>query len=367
MREPLLFTRFPRLRGRVPWMQLGTMPTPVEPMTRLGEHLGCDNLWVKRDDLTGESYGGNKVRKLEFTLAQARDLHRDLIITSGAVGSNHVLATTLYARDHGLQVLSIFVPQPIQENLRTNLLCNCVQGCRIEYLQRMNLLPLAAAWVYGREWTRNRRRPYLLYIGGSNTAGILGYVEAALEIADQVKTGQLPLPEFIFVPVGSCGTFAGLALGLQIAGLPSIPVGVRVSGREYANESVTAYLANRALRYLRRLDPSVPDARVDKRRLFMLHDYCGDEYARYTVKGVEAVALAQDLEGIKLEGTYSGKAMAAFLDFMRPRARAHVPALFINTYNSRPLDPFLAGCPGPSILPSALQTYFRDDVAAVGR
>ena len=95
MREPFLFTRFPRLRGRVPWMELGTLPTPVEPMTRLGEHLGCDNLWVKRDDLTGELYGGNKVRKLEFTLAHARALHRDLIITSGAVGSNHVLATKI--------------------------------------------------------------------------------------------------------------------------------------------------------------------------------------------------------------------------------------------------------------------------------
>lgn len=367
MGEPLLFSRFPRLRGRVPWLELGNFPTPVERMAKLGERLGCDNLWVKRDDVSGAPYGGNKVRKLEFTLAEAKAKHMDLVITFGAAGSNHVLATTIYARQLGLRTIGVLGPQPVQEYLRRNLLADCAQGCLIKYTESMNLMPLTGAGALVRQWVRDGKRPYLLWVGGSNTVGVLGYVEAALEIAEQVRAGQMPAPEYIFVPVGSAGTFAGICLGVKLAGLAAIPVGVRVAQAEFANERVTAIMANRALRYLRKLDPSVPDFKIDKREIYVLHDYCGVEYARYTVKGVEAVAMAKDLEGLKIEGTYSGKTMAAFIDFMRPAVRRQTPALFINTYNSRPLDSLIAACPGPEALPKPLQRYFREAVAEVGR
>jgi D-cysteine desulfhydrase len=336
-------------------------------MEKLGEHLGCDNLWVKRDDLSGELYGGNKVRKLEFTLADALARRRNPVITFGAVGSNHVLATTIYAKKLGLNTIGVFAPQPVQENLRANILCNCHQGCRIEYAASMEGALVKFARVYAREWVKNRKRPYLLWIGGSNTLGTLGYVECALELASQVAAGLMPEPQYIFPPAGRVASLAGLRRGLPRAGREPTAVGVRVSDRLFASERVAAVMANRALSFLRRQDPGMPEVRVDPGEVFMLHDYFGAGYAHYTVKGVEAMELVAELEGMKLEGTYSGKAMAGFLDFMRARARRRTVALFINTYNSRPLTPLLAECPGPEILPAEIQEYFHREVAPVGR
>jgi len=124
-------------------------------------------------------------------------------------------------------------------------------------------------------------------------------------------------------------------------------------------------MANRALKYLRRIDPSIPDADVSSQEILMEHNYFGAGYACYTGKGVEAVNQLKELEGIKLEGTYTGKTMAAFMDFMSLPARRNCPALFINTYNSRPLDPLLESCPGPEILPESVRDYFQQDIAPI--
>lgn len=364
-REPYLFRRYPGLRGKVPWMPLGLFPTPAQRMDKLGEHIGCGDLYVKRDDLSGEPYGGNKVRKLEFSIADVVARKRDPVITIGAAGSNHVLATTVYAKKAGISTVGVFVPQPVQEYVRKNILCNSAQGCQIEYVSSDAGSVARIIRVYLGKWLKNRRRPYLLWAGGSSTLGIIGYVEGALEIASQVEEGILPEPEFIFVPVGSAGTFAGLVLGMKLAGLESTVVGVRVYDKSFANEKITAFMARRANRYLRRLDPKIPDLDISSQEILMLHDYYGSGYANFTQKGVEAVRLGKELEGLKLEGTYTGKSMAGLIDFMGLPARRKSPALFINTYNSAPLDPLLESCPGPEVLPGPVREYFEKDVAEV--
>ncbi len=365
-REPLLFERYPLLRGKIPWIALGDFPTPIERMGGLGEHLGHERLFVKRDDLSGEVYGGNKVRKLEFALADALDKKLESVMTIGAVGSNHVLATTIYARQLGLETIGIFVPQPVQENLRTNILCNCHHGCEIEYVDSQEMAAFRVLGVYGRELLRRGQRPYLLWVGGSSVLGTLGYVECALELAAQVEAGLIAEPDFIFAPVGSSGTFAGLMVGLKLAGLKTIPVGVRVADYPFANEAVVAYLARRVSSFLRSQDPSVPAVKIKMADVTMLHDYFGPGYAHYTTKAVEAVELGKELEGFKLEGTYSGKTLAAFIDFMSPRARKDATAIFINTYNSRPLDDLMFECPGAEILPGEVRTgYFDTEIAPV--
>jgi len=363
-REPFLFQRYPGLRGKIPWMALGRFPTPVERMERLEEKLSCDRLYVKRDDLSGETYGGNKVRKLEFSIADAMARNRDPVITIGAVGSNHVLATTLYAKKAGLSTVGVFIPQPVQNYLWTNILCNCNQGCQIEYVKSELGVAARIARIYLGKWARSRR-PYLLWAGGSSTLGVIGYVEGALEIASQVETGILPPPEFIFVPVGSAGTFAGLILGMKLAGMESTVVGVSVYNKKFAGERVTAWMARRSLRFLRRRDPSIPALKISHQEIVMLHDYLGPGYAHFTKKGVEAIKLARELEELKLEGTYTGKAMAGFIDFMSRPERKKSPALFINTYNSVPLDPLLESCPGPEILPAPVREYFSREIAPV--
>lgn len=364
-REPLLFTHYPGLRGKVDWMGLGSFPTPVHPMTELGKRLGCSNLFVKRDDQSGTPYGGNKVRKLEFTLADAVSGGANPVITVGAVGSNHLLATTVYAKQVGLDTVGIVIPQPVQEYLRTNVLCNAMLGCRLEPVGSSVEVPVRLAEILFDEYVFKRRRPYLLWAGGSSILGTLGYVEAGLEIARQVREGQVPEPDYVFVPVGSSGTLAGLVLGLRLAGLSSRAVGVRVYDKPIAGEYAVAVLANLAGRYLRRRDRTVPKIKIRPRDILMLHDCFGGGYAHFTRKGVKAVELLKELENIKLEGTYSGKNMAGFMEFMTAPGRRDAVALFINTYNSVDLSPLLEGCPGPDILPPELRGYFDKPIAPV--
>ncbi|HUT56049.1 MAG TPA: pyridoxal-phosphate dependent enzyme [bacterium] len=365
VRELYLVRKFPGLSGKLPWLPLGKFPTPVQRMDQLAARIGASALFVKRDDLSGEEYGGNKVRKLEFTLADAFKRKRNPVITLGAVGSNHVLATTIYAKKIGIETVGVFVPQPVQQYLRDNILANCCQGCQIEYVEGDLKAPLRIASIYLRDWIAKRRRPYLLWAGGSSTLGVMGYVEAGLEIAAQVREGMMPEPAFAFVPVGSAGTFSGLALGLKLAGLKTRAVGVRVYARALANEKIAAFMLNRALAYLRRLDPAIPNVKTRARELTMLHDYFGAAYAQFTKKGMEAIALASELEGLTLDGAYSGKAMAGFIEFMADPSRKNLPALFIATYNSIPLDPLIASCPGPSILPEPVRQYFHKDIAPI--
>ncbi|MBW2528691.1 MAG: pyridoxal-phosphate dependent enzyme [Deltaproteobacteria bacterium] len=360
MRRPLLFERFPRLRGELSWLELGSFPTPVEPLHQLGSELGCSRLFVKRDDLSSPTYGGNKVRKLEFVLGHALSRSSKTIVTVGAAGSNHVLATAIHGADHGLRTIGLLVPQPTHPYVRKNLLAGWAVGCRLEPVAGS----VEAIRRFGRLWLevtrRERRRPYVLWAGGSTTRGVLGYVEAALEIAEQVRAGQLPEPASIFVPLGSAGTLAGLVLGCRLAGLRSEPVGVRVYDRTMANEWAVAWLARRAWSLLRELDGSVPDVTLSAQSIRVLHGYCGRGYAHGTASGTVAIARIRALEGLELEPTYSGKAMAAFIDYASSAVRRAQPALFIHTYSSANLEPLVARCPGPEVLPSPLRGYFAD-------
>ncbi|MFO8057516.1 MAG: pyridoxal-phosphate dependent enzyme [bacterium] len=357
-KRPFLFQAFPGLAGKVNWTPLGTLPTPVQRMEGLEKELQCEGLFVKRDDISGEEYGGNKLRKLEFAIGDARAKNRRHLITMGALGSNHVLATTLLCCSQNMGTTGIFVPQPVHEYLRANILCNCMKGCEIKYVESNPAALWAILTTYLGKLFKNQK-PYFLPPGGSNRPGVLGYVEAAFEIAAQVRKGELPEPEYIFVPVGSGGTLAGLALGLRLCGLMSTAVGVRVFDKTMANEKTVAFLANRALGYLRKRDPQVRAAKLAADEIYMIHDYFGKGYAHYTPEGVRAMEKTKELEGIVLEGTYTGKAMAAFMDFMSMTARKNKTALFINTYNSRPLDHILEQCPGPDVLPPKVREYFN--------
>jgi len=364
-KRPFIIEHFPGLKGKLPWTSLGDFPTPVQKMEKLAEMLGHKRLYVKRDDLSGKDYGGNKVRKLEFALADAIWKGKKTVLTTGAVGSNHVLATSVYASKLGMKTVGAFAPQPVQENLRTNILANCMLGCEIEYTDNEMLLPLGIIRSYFKSWIKTGQSPYFLWIGGSSALGVLGYVEAAFEIKAQVQNGECPEPDFIFLPAGSGGSLAGLAAGIKLCGLKSVPVGVRVVDHWMTNEKTVSFMANRSIKFLRKRDPEVPDIRVGPSDVLMLHDYFGTAYARYTRAAVDAIELVRDLEGLVLEGTYSGKAMAGFMDFVKRPENNDKTAMFITTYNSRPLQSFLAECPGEEILPDEIRKYFDEDIAPV--
>ena len=233
--EPALFRAFPSLASRVPWVPLGRFPTPVARIDGLAPR--SVELWVKRDDASGAAYGGNKVRKLEFLLGEAKACGARQLVTLGAIGSHHVLATAIYGRQVGLAVDAVVFPQPLTEHVREQILADVAAGARLHPTSGY----LGVPW---RVW-RLRRRADTLWIssGGSSPIGTLGYVTAGLELLEQIARGELPRPDVIYVALGSCGTAAGLLVGL--CGAPTLPrldarlVGVRVVDRLVSNERVT--------------------------------------------------------------------------------------------------------------------------------
>jgi D-cysteine desulfhydrase len=333
-RSPILFERFPGLSGKIPWMALGRFPTPVQRLSRLERVAGTHAIWIKRDDRSGPLYGGNKVRKLEFLLPEALQRKKRSLIVLGGIGSHHILATSLYGRELGLKTTALMFRQPFTGHVRRNLLAVASMGVEIHLLPDRAYLPIALLFTYFRGLELGTRRPYLVPPGGSSSLGILGYVDAALELAGQIQRGEAPEPDSIFVPVGSCGTMAGLEAGLRIAGIRSRLIGVRVVERAVANRWQIAHLANRALRLIRRKGGTLDSIRVKPRDILLSHDFFGGEYGLPTGAGRRAIHMMKEHEGIDLEPTYTGKALACLLDSAGRRVGSGKVLLFWNTFSS---------------------------------
>lgn len=328
-----LFEAFPALRDRVPFLPLADLPTPLEPLTRLSGEVGAE-IWVKRDGLTHPVYGGNKIRKFEFVFGDVLRQGARVVLTGGGLGSHHTLATGVIARQLGLRAVCSYYCQPITDEVRHHLQLSPPLGIEAHLAGDYVGLALSFVWQYVRWLVRSRRPPYFVYPGAPSTLGVLGYVNAALEIAGQLRGMGSPPPEAMFVAVGSCGTFAGLLLGARLAGLESPVVGVRVIEEDVANRAKIARMVNRAARYLRQRDPTVPPLRIAPQDIDLLDGYLGPGYAHPTPEAREAVARLGRLEGLPLETTYTGKAMAALLDHARRHPGARL--LFVDTYAEAP-------------------------------
>jgi D-cysteine desulfhydrase len=332
-----LFTAFPALRGKLPFLPLAELPTPLVPMERLSTRMGAE-VWVKRDGLSHRLYGGNKIRKFEFIFGDVRRTGARAVITGGGLGSHHTLATAMVARQLGIQPVCAYYCQPVDEKVRHNLRLSAPLGIDAHFCGDYIGLALSFLWQYARWLRRTRRLPYFIYPGASSTLGLLGYVNAALEIKEQILATGAPTPDAIYVAAGSCGTMAGLVLGARLAGLESRVIGVRVIEKDVANRAKVARLVNRAARYLQRCDPSIPRVDVEPGEIDLLDGYLGAGYAHPTEGAREAVALAGETEGLILETTYTGKALAALLDHARRDTQARL--LFVDTFAENPtLEP----------------------------
>ena len=290
-------------------------------------------LWLKDDGCYGSIYGGNKVRKLEWLLADARRRGARSILTAGGLATNWGLAAALYARRLGIATEIALVDQPMDDHVRAQL-------ARLEAvaaLHRTRSTPrtvAAAPWLIVRRTLRDRRIPYLVGPGGSSARGTLGYVECALEIAHQVEDGILPAPSHVVVPLGSGGTAAGLALGLRMAGLRTQVVGVVVAHQLKLDARVVTRLAGRAAALLHRHGADVRDVRVGRGDLFITREWLGGGYGHRTSESERALELAAAREGLELDPVYTAKAMAALLDLNARGSLGESPVLFVNTYDS---------------------------------
>ncbi len=319
-----LLHRFPGLSA-LPYWPLCTMPTPVT------EHVWNERMFlVKRDDLTSPRYGGNKVRKLAFLLGDLRERGIHRLTTVGAIGSNHCLATAIHAGDAGFDVELRQMPQPVTEHVSANLRHLAATSATL----RLSAGPvgigvgLALDHAVKTDWA-------FVPAGGSNTVGCLGYVDAALELAQQIEAQLCPAPTRIFVALGSGATQAGLVAGLHLARLAIPVVGVRVVPGPWIGARRVAGLANAALKALRQMDRGVAGDGVEPGDILIDDAQLGAGYGHPTAAGAAAEAVMRDL-CLPTDPTYTSKAFAAMMGWLSDGHAGR--ALFWETLSGAELD-----------------------------
>ncbi len=344
-----LFGRCPALEQRLPRLSLSSGASPIRRLSSLDRHLASGETWIKNDGLYGTVYGGNKPRKLEFILADALRKGARSIITTGGVGTNHGLATALYAGEAGVKVaLLLTYEQP--DDATTARLCRMQEaGADLHYTRSLPWTLLSLPW-----FALRYPRPYLLWPGASTPLGALGYVNAAFELADQVRAGQLPEPEAIILPLGSGGTAAGLLLGLGLAGLRSRLIAVAVTRAPTAWPPAVRRLARQTARLM--ASRGAPEAlAVELPPFAVTRGWLGPGFGRPSHDAEKARRLLADVEGLTLDSTYSAKTMAALIA-LRRSGSVRGPALYWHTYDA--LSAAQPGAPAdPRRLPRAFQRF----------
>ncbi|MGK8436897.1 D-cysteine desulfhydrase [Ectopseudomonas hydrolytica] len=315
--------------ARFPRLPLVPQPTPLHRLPRLSQQLGRD-IWVKRDDLTPLALGGNKARKLEFLAADAQAKGADVLVTAGAIQSNHVRQTAAVAAQLGLGCLAL-LENPIDSQSGNylgngNRLLLDLFGAEVEHVASLDnadqLLQAACERL-----SAAGRRPYLVPIGGSNAVGALGYVRGGLELAEQIA-GSGEHFAAVVLASGSAGTHAGLALALQSAQPDLRVVGVTVSRSEAAQRPKVENLLQRTAELL---GVAVPQGL----QVELWDDYFAPRYGEASAAGLAAIERLAGLEALLLDPVYTAKAFAGLLDGLaRGAFPGDGPLLFLHTGGS---------------------------------
>ncbi|HET9954715.1 MAG TPA: pyridoxal-phosphate dependent enzyme [Polyangiaceae bacterium] len=350
---PELFELWPALRERLPHVALGSFPTPIQALAGVQRALEAESeetpraprvpaLYVKRDDLSSPVYGGNKVRTLEVLMGVALARGAREIVATGAFGSNHAVATVLHAPRVALVPRVILFPQPHSFAALENARVSATHAAHFLALPHWSLLPYAM-------WRVGAPERYVMAPGGAVPEGALGYVAAGLELALQVRGGELPLPSRVYVGVGSTCTSAGLLVGFRHAERLGIwkkaplLVSVRVTPWPVTSRLRILRLATRAAALLNELSvgraPGLtpqelgPGLSIDGREL-------GAGYGRPSFAGARATELVTRVSDLRLDTTYTAKSMSGFLRAARAASDGPGPFVYWATKSSAALpDP----------------------------
>jgi 1-aminocyclopropane-1-carboxylate deaminase/D-cysteine desulfhydrase-like pyridoxal-dependent ACC family enzyme len=343
----------PRLEQHLPdpprCLQLAVLPTPVERAPWLD--TAHAEAWIKRDDRSSPLYGGGKVRKLEWALANPPYDGPEGVTSIGGTGSNHLVALAIFLHSLDRRLHAIVFDQPIDEHVLHNLGTVASLGSTFSYYPKRWMLPIA----YLARWLRPRpERGRSMEPGASTPLACFGFVEAGLELAAQIAAGEVPQPRTIFITGGTGGASAGLALGLSIAGVSThLHVVSAVEPVLYNTPLMRAKLraVHTALRRCGLAGPSGVGTRLgDAGVTWALdHRFVGEGYGARTAAGTEAAARAAE-HGVHLDGTYTSKCAAAL-----HAADTRGPVLFWHTHAATDLRPLVQ--PGwEARLPPRLRT-----------
>jgi D-cysteine desulfhydrase len=281
-------------------LNLALIPTPIEPLARLSKEWNID-LRVKRDDLTGAELSGNKIRKLDFLLADALKDGCDTIVTCGASASNHARATALAARKLGLDchlVLTGEKPQVARGNLLLDLLC----GAHVRYITGEEYSTNIARHLcaVGEELKAMGKKPYLIPTGGSNAVGLLGYMDAVREINDQCLQDNW-FPDYVVCAVGSGGTYAGLLLGNSVHSLCLHIWGMLVcSTVEHFSQKIQADMDAAKSRFGWDID-------IAPEKIILKDKYIAGGYGLTNHEQLQFIRHVAQAESLVLEPVYTGK------------------------------------------------------------
>lgn len=299
-----LFRRAPALAARTPRIVLCDLPTPVDAVELDGRPV-----LIKRDDICAAGYAGNKARKLEFLLGDARGRDIRWLVTTGATGSHHAFATTYHGRRHGFNVSLVLFPQSRTPHVREVLLLDAAVGAELRWASRIETVPYG---LWRARFAHRHERPHIIAPGGSDAVGTIGYVNAALELAEQIEAGDVARPTSIRLAAGTLGTLVGIGIGLAWAGLEIPVIGVRVTSALFTNDRLLRSLLQATLAHLAAAGAEPPTAEQVLRFVSLHHEQFGTGYGH----GTEAGAAAEQTFAtarLQLDPTYTAKAAAALL------------------------------------------------------
>ncbi len=299
--------------ARFPRVHLAHLPTALEPMEALSRELGGPEIWIKRDDCTGLSTGGNKTRKLEFLMGEALEQGADMVMTQGATQSNHARQTAAFAARLGLKCHILLEDRRGVDdenyNNNGNVFLDYLHGATSE---KRELTPdmNAEMEAVAQDYRAKGHKVYTIPGGGSNPTGALGYANCAYELIQQANDRSLHIDHIVHA-TGSAGTQAGLIVGLKAinANIPLLGVGVRAP-KEKQEDNVYKLAVATAEKI------GCPGV-VSREDVIANTDYVGDGYGVPTAAGIEAIELFARLEGILLDPVYSGKGAAGLIDLIR--------------------------------------------------
>lgn len=350
-----LFEAYPLLKEKMAYVPLGEFPTPVEKLERLGQAIYAPRLFVKRDDLSGKLYGGNKVRALEFLFGEAiREGHQH-VVALGFPASCQALAQAIYARQLGLQSTAFLFPQIQSKQARQHLLI--YQSIQADILPT---IPMILPFVL-RLRLKSGRFPKLLE--ASSPIGMIGYVSAGFELKRQIEQGLLPEPDLVYISLATMGTTVGLLLGFKVAGLRTQVIGIddgaRVMGRKVATPGNMARKFRETNDLLNSRDPSFPVLDISESDFQIRTGFEREKESLVSAAGAQAMQRVKDLENLLLDEMFTANAFAGLLADVESGALQDKTVLWWNSYNSRDFSPQIASADFRR-LPKYFHRYFEN-------